>query len=407
MKNLPKTKKVKIHPASLKHIKKGHPWVTADTYTKEFPNGEDFLQVEAGETKLLLLSDPNHPKIKARVWAFGDGRDLRANFPRELKERLAAAFNQRKAMNISENRENFYICFGEADLLPGLFIQALGSHVLVQVTCNFWVLHKKRLADMIRLLWEEHFPDKKYLNGWWCDRGPNALSRITSLRLATSPPKELIIEEFGVKYLLKPMNAHDPGIYTDMSAIREDLFPILESSKRVLNLYAYTGAYSLIALKKGASEVHSVDLSQNYIDWLETNLKENTDIDASKHTSHCMPVEEALKKFKAEGKKFDLIICDPPSASSDGKKMGKATDSYPRDLPLMNSLLDEGGKIVAFVNTHTLSWKKFNSNFDDIIKKKNLKLKSLEILKLKKDCPLKGGFQEGDYLKGRIFERFE
>lgn len=407
MKNLPKTRKVKIHPASLKHIKKGHPWVTADSYTKDFPNGEDFLQVEAGDIKLLLLSDPNHPRIKARVWGFGEGRDLRANFPRELKERLAAAFNQRKAMKLTEQRDNFYLCFGEADLLPGLFIQAFGSHVLIQATCNFWVLHKKRIADMIRPLWEEHFPETEYLNGWWCDRGPNAQSRITSLRQGTSPPEKITIEEFGVKYLLKPTDAHDPGIYTDMSAIREELFPVLESSKKVLNLYAYTGAYSLIALKKGAEEVHSVDLSQNYIDWLELNLKENPDLDASKHNSYCMSVEEALKKFKAEGKKFDLIICDPPSASTDGKKMGRVTDSYPRDFPLMNSLLDEGGKIVAFVNTHAMSWKKFNSNFDDIIKNKKLKLKSLDILKLKKDCPLKGGFQEGDYLKGRIFERFE
>lgn len=407
MKNLPKTRKVTIHPASLKHIKKGHPWVTADTFTKKFPKSEEFLQVDEGDTKLLLLHDPLHPNVKARVWAFGDGREHRFNFPRELKERMSAAFNRRKEMGVSENRENYYLCFGEADLLPGLFIQALGGHVLVHATSNFWVLQKKRIADLTRDLWEEFFPDKKYINGWWADRDTGAKSRITALKQGTHPPQQITINEFGINYILKPTLAHDPGIYTDMSAVREQLFPILESSKSVLNLYSYTGAYSLAALSKGADDVHSVDLSQNYLDWLDDNLKENPGLDSSKHTSHCLSVEEALKKFKAEGKKFDLIICDPPSASSDGKKMAKATDTYARDLPLMDKLLSDNGHIVLFQNTHTLSWKKFNSTIDDVVKNKNLKLTSKEQLRLAKDCPLKGGFQEGDYLKGRVFQRSE
>ncbi len=407
MKNLPKTRKVKIHHASLKYIKKGHPWITADTFTKKFPKGEEFLQVEENDTKLLLLHDPNHPKIKARVWAFGDGREHRFNFPRELKERLSAAFNRRKEMDVTTDRENFYLVFGEADLIPGLFIQALGSHVLVQTTCNFWVLHKKRIADLVRDLWEEHFPEKKYINGWWSDRDTEAKSRITALKQGTSPPEQITISEFGINYILKPTLAHDPGIYTDMSAIRKKLFPILEESKSVLNLYAYTGAYSLAALKLGAEEVHSVDLSQNYLEWVDENLKENPELDSSKHQSHCLSVEDALKKFKAEGKKFDLIICDPPSASSDGKKMGKASDSYARDLPLMNDLLSEEGHLVVFLNTHNVSWKKFNSNLDEIVKSKSLKLESKEQLRLADDCPLKGGFQEGDYLKGRVFKRLK
>lgn len=407
MKNLPKTRKVEIHPDSLKYIKKGHPWITADSFTKKFPKGEDFLQVESGIIKLLLLHDPGHPKVKARVWSFGDARDLRANFPRELKERLTASFKRRAELGVSKNRENFYLCFGEADQLPGLFIQALGDRVLVQATSNFWVLHKKRLADLIKELWQDVFPKTDFVNGWWSDRDTGSKSRITALRQGTHPPKQIIIKEFGVNYIVRPDAAHDPGIYTDMSAIREQLFPVLESSKSVLNLYAYTGAYSLISLSKGASEVHSVDLSQNYLDWLNENLNQNPQLDANKHTSHCMPVEEALKKFKEEGRKFDLIICDPPSISSDGKRIGRAADSYLRDLPLMSKLLAPAGKIVVFLNTHSLSWKKFNSNIDDIIMNKKLPLESIEQLRLKEDCPQKAGFGEGDYLKGRVLQRFE
>ena len=87
--------------------------------------------------------------------------------------------------------------------------------------------------------------------------------------------------------------------------------------------------------------------------------------------------------------------------------MGKATDAYERDMPIMQELLNEGGYLVVFINTHQLSWKKFNSSLDDIVKEKNLKLVSKEQLRLTSDCPLKGGFQEGDYLKGRVFQRSE
>lgn len=407
MKNVPKTRKVTIHPASLKHIKKGHPWITMDSFTKKFPKSEEFLQVDDNGTKLLLLHDPHHPKIKARVWGFGDGRDLRGNFPRELKERMAAAFNKRKASGISEKRENFYLCFGEADLLPGLFIQALGSHALVQVTSNFWVVHKKRIAELVRELWEEHFPNTEYVNGWWSDRGTGAKSKTTPLKQGTNPPEEIQVTEYGVNYLLRPNQAHDPGLYTDMAAVREKLTQMITSSKSVLNLYAYTGAYSLFAMKNGANDVHSVDLSQNYLDWLEENLKLNPELNSDQHHSHCLSVEEALKKFKAEGKKFDLIICDPPSASSDGKKMGKASDSYGRDLPLIHDLLNPEGHAVVFLNTHQVGWKKFNQKLDDVVKMRKLKLKSIEQIRLLDDCPLKGGFQEGDYLKGRVFQRLK
>ena len=73
----------------------------------------------------------------------------------------------------------------------------------------------------------------------------------------------------------------------------------------------------------------------------------------------------------------------------------------------MAELLNDGGHLITFINTHQLSWKKFNSSFDDIVKEKKLNLVSKDQLRLTSDCPLKGGFQEGDYLKGRVFQRPE
>jgi 23S rRNA (cytosine1962-C5)-methyltransferase len=120
-----------------------------------------------------------------------------------------------------------------------------------------------------------------------------------------------------------------------------------------------------------------------------------------------MPCEQAMGKLILEKMKFEVIICDPPSASSDGNKFSSAIKSYESLLPQMLELLDtEKGKIFAFLNTHTISWNKFEEKLKSIIE--NSKFKNQvnigKRFKLSEDCvPLKG-FHEGDYLKGFLIE---
>ena len=120
-----------------------------------------------------------------------------------------------------------------------------------------------------------------------------------------------------------------------------------------------------------------------------------------------MPSEKAMATLISKGEKFEVIICDPPSASSDGNKISNALKSYENLLPLMLELLDQNnGKIFAFLNTHTISWNKFEEKLKNIVDSSSYKNRIIigKRFKLSEDCaPLKG-FHEGDYLKGFMIE---
>ncbi|MGI4992318.1 class I SAM-dependent rRNA methyltransferase [Halobacteriovorax sp. GFR7] len=388
-----RTPRVELHPASVKYIFKGHPWITKDKYSLKFPKGSPFITAKLDEVKnddakfVVMLNDPTHDSVLARIWRIGEGSSHLGpkEFYFELRERMQASFEARG--NI-DNRENYYLAFGESDYLPGLFIIRLKDRILIQFYANFWNHFE---SDVLKIV-KDFYPKDTI----WVQK--RNLKRKKEFYCATNKQlKEdnFIIEEFGVKYQIKLNQFYDIGIYTDMAAIRDRVKDDFDG-KSVLNLYSYTGAYSLFALKQGATDVTSVDLSQKYLDWLQENLVLNEMSEG--HESLCMPTIKALEKFKAEGKKFDLIICDPPSASSDGKKVSKAIDAYKDMIPLFDMILNKGGKAHIFLNTHSITRKKFENKIKEYIG--NRKISITGSLKLTGDCPSLKGFIEGDYLKG-------
>jgi 23S rRNA (cytosine1962-C5)-methyltransferase len=397
-----KLPRVKLHPATIKHAKKGHPWVTADTFTAEFPKGENLLlgRDPKSDDLLFLLHDPKHKKVKARIWEIGKDMPESPNgFLRSFGLRLEESFQRRVNMMNKLNRENFYLVFAEADAIPGLMVQKFNNIVLIQIYCDFWYAFKNDIRRIVKNHCAKYFPevDKTIFQ----QRG-DALN----VNFSTDVEKkvnEITVKEFGINYHLKFDYRYDIGIYSDMSAIRKKLTNEIRGAKSVLNLYSYTGAFSLFSLSLKAEKVTSVDLSKDYIDWLERNLELNPQLDASKHVSKVMSVEKALKQMKSNGEKVDLIICDPPSFSSDGKKSQSSLKSYEKLIPLMNDCLTESGKIVAFLNTHHISRKKFNEKLTTLANSNKLTVQKQ--LKMDEDCKVLGGFQEGDYLKGIVLSK--
>jgi 23S rRNA (cytosine1962-C5)-methyltransferase len=397
MKTIPK---VNLHPASCKYLKLGHPWITEDTYTKRFPKDAFFLigvDEKQKQDVALLINDPLHKTVKARLWSLNK-HEWEKSFDEILKERVKKAIDKRIPTILNE-RENIFLINGESDELPGLLVQLLKDQLVIQYYALFWKLKESELIASLK----ESLPEIKEI--WIQERNFDQAKVLRSINGSSSA--EFTLREFGLNYKIRVNEHYDFGIYSDMSAIRKTMKPYLESKKSFLNLFSYTGAFSVYALGLGFENVVSVDLSSKYLAWLDENIALNPKINPSFHQSFTMPCERALDKFSSEGKKFEVIVCDPPSASSDGQKITNALKSYETLLPQMLEVLDqENGSLFAFLNTHTISWNKFEEKLKSIIDASSFKNKVIigKRFKLAEDCvPLKG-FHEGDYLKGFLIE---
>jgi len=398
--------KVNLHPASCKYLKLGHPWITEDSYTKKFPkNSPMLLGVDEKSKKeiALLIQDPEHKTVKARLWSLNP-EDFKTEFDlnRSLEIRINTALKKR--VEFFKERENLFLINGESDQLPGLLVQLLKNEIIVQYYALFWKNLEAQLIKSLRSSIKEIYPAIELKDIWIQERNFDQQKVLRSL--ANQVSSEFTLQEFSHLYRIRINQHYDFGIYSDMSAIRKAMRPYLSGKKSLLNLFSYTGAFSVYALGLDFNEVVSVDLSSKYLSWLEENIALNPDLDPNKNINLCMPCERALDKLIAEGKKFDVIVCDPPSASSDGQKMSSALKSYETLLPKMLQLLDPHGSLFVFLNTHTVSWNKFEEKLSHIIAAtpQHNKVDIGKRFKLSEDCLALKGFHEGDYLKGFLVE---
>ena len=392
--------KVNLHPASCKYLKLGHPWITDDSFTKKFPKDAFFLignDERNRQEVALLINDPQHKTVKARLWSLNKD-EWSKDFKEVLGERITTAIELRRSL--MNERENIFLINGESDGLPGLLVQLLKNELMIQYYAMFW---KDQEANLIELL-KKNLPEIKDI--WIQERNFDQARAIRSINIAKNS-SEFTLREFGLKYQIKINQHYDFGIYSDMSAIRKNMRPYLQNKKSLLNLFCYTGAFSIYCLAMDYENVVSVDLSPKYLSWLDENIALNPQLKKDNHSSVCLPCERAMENFISEKMKFDVIICDPPSASSDGNKISSALKSYETLLLQMLELLDvEKGQIFAFLNTHTISWTKFEEKLKNIVENSKFKNKIIigKRFKLSEDClPLKG-FHEGDYLKGFLIE---
>lgn len=388
---------------SIKLIKAGHPWVTLDKFSEKFHPKEKFI-VAANRKKpfCLLIHDPTHKDVKARVWATsGKFQQMMKNFKNDLLVRIRKATKARFEKKYLDKRNHFYLVFGENDNIPGLFIRYIDGEILIEFYMEFWRPYQDFIVqNTIKIVNEVFKPEEdiEIENVWIQYRSLN--KEVAKCLDPNTTFRRVDVKEYDVNYKVYLGKHYDTGIYTDMAAIRERLKPQFKKSKSLLNLYSYTGAFSLFGMAQGIEKVTSVDLSEKYIEWLEENIDLNKDFKKESHTSMAMSTMEALRELKGKEEKFDFIISDPPSSSSDGNRVSNAIGDYKETLPLMFDLMSPEGQILVFLNTHKISMDKFKNKIKNIIHKNKLPLYLAHNVYLSDDCPYRKGFPEGSYLKG-------
>ncbi len=160
--------------------------------------------------------------------------------------------------------------------------------------------------------------------------------------------KEIVVEENGYKFIVNLSDYLDTGLFLDHRLTRK-MVGDWSPSANVLNLFAYTGSFSVYAAINGAAEVHTIDLSNTYIDWAKRNFEANN-IALSQHQFIATDVLQWLPKAQADF--YDVVICDPPTFSN-SKKMTGILDTQRDHVSIINQCLrtlKPNGRLVFSTN---------------------------------------------------------
>jgi 23S rRNA (cytosine1962-C5)-methyltransferase len=399
-----------VGPETVRMLELGHPWVVADAYTRKWPAGIPGQTVELcdsqGRFLATALIDPEE-RIIARVL---DRKRIRLDCP-WLAERLRSAIELRRQHADLNDTTAYRLVNAEGDGLPGLTVDRYADYLMLQLYSASWRPHLKLITQALQELltplgiYEKSRPQKT--------RELEAVSDSKNygrILAGKAAPQRLEVRENGLTFLVSLEQGLNTGLFLDQRRNRRDLMERVEG-KRLLNLFAYTGAFSVAAAAAGASQVTSVDASPGYTDWARDNFAANS-IPLRQHefiVGDCLAV---LGKLAQSGKRFDIILMDPPSFSTTAKSRfttrGGTSDLVAAALPL----LTDNGLLMASSNHQKVDTAEYLKELRRGALQAGCDLRVISLFGQSEDFPYPVTFPEGRYLKyavcmkaGRVTER--
>lgn len=327
-----------VSRTTARFIADGHPWVRPDRFTRGLEvlqTGEPVTLIDEGGKRLAsALADPAN-EICARVY------HRRPDMPFVPAQALSRAWDKRAALHADPETDCYRVVHGEGDFLPGLRVERYANVFVVLILADCATPY----ADAICRSLHGRLPEAIVVRR--DHRSDLRREDVTSRRFGggdLDPEAMVIGRELGVSYPLRPFAGLATGIYVDQRATRAWLMP-QAAGKRVLNLFAYTGAFSLALLKAGAASAIDVDLAGPAL----ARATEAAVLNgvAGRHAIH---QGDCRKFLTTTDDTFELVICDPPTAAQGGDGWILRRD-YPQVLRAACARLAPGGVLVACCNT--------------------------------------------------------
>jgi 23S rRNA (cytosine1962-C5)-methyltransferase len=331
-----------------KRLRKGHLWVFSNEVdTKRSPleqfNAGDLVQVKSDDGKVLGTAYINpQALICARLLSRKANLKCGANF---FKERLATALALREKLF---DKPYYRLVFGESDGLPGLVIDRFGPVLSVQITTAGIEQRKESLFDALHELLN---PEAIILKNDNSQRQLEGLSMESELAYGKLP-EPLVIEENGAQFKVDILEGQKTGWFYDHRTSRAQLAGIAKN-QRVLDLFCYTGAWSIPAALAGALEVTGVDASESALALAAGNAALNGVQDKTQFVRS--DVFEFLKQARQENRLYDIIVLDPPALIKRKKDFKQGYEAYRRLNHLALQVLSKNGILVSASCSHHLS----------------------------------------------------
>ncbi len=334
---------VKLKPAAERMVKKKHPWVFEGSITKQNTSaqaGDLAIIYDHKKNKFLAcgLFDPHSP-IRIKLLQFGKSATINSDW---FLQKIQVAYQIRQPL-LATNTNSYRLIYGENDGLPGLIADVYDSVLVVKLYSAIWMPY---LADILPHLMEVSSSKTLVLR---LSRNLQNNSSQThglydgQILVGELPNPTIIFTEHGVRFSANVIAGHKTGYFLDHRHNRRKVGEMAEG-KTVLDVFAYTGGFSVHALAGGATAVTSIDISKQAL----AVAKENAQLNPHKGKHQIMAVDafEGLLQLQNQNKKFDIVIIDPPSFAKQASEVAKAKHSYQRLAVLGAKLVKKGGLLL-------------------------------------------------------------
>jgi 23S rRNA (cytosine1962-C5)-methyltransferase len=370
-------------------IAEGHPWIYRDHVPRGFgaPAGS-WVRIKAGNVSAVALWDPDSA-LALRVFS-------RTAVPNAafFRGRIARAHDLRVRVGVARRTSAYRWLAGEGDGLPGVIVDRYGAFAVVALDTEALEPFVPWLVDGMK----EAIP----LHGI-VRRTRRSDGAHLDVLFGRAPPRELIVEEHGVRFHADLYHGQKTGLFLDQRENRRYVESVANGAT-VLNLFGYTGGFSAYAVRGGATEVTTVDLAEEAVASAKENFRLNG-FDPGGHDFVVADVFDYLKGAKDRARAFDVVVCDPPSFARSRADRNRATEAYVRLHTAALSVVEHGGLYAASSCTTQIGVEAFHATLRRAAARSRVGYQVVHDAGHAEDHPIAVGHPEGRYLKfvvGRV-----
>ena len=388
-------KVIKLRDGKERSLQRRHPWVFEGSVAGGKADSGETVRVESHDGAFLAWGAYSPSSmIRVRAWSFDAAERIDAAF---FERRIVRALALRARLPIASDAMR--LIHGEADALPGLIVDRYGDTLSAQFSSAGSERWKTTIADkLLKATGLTRLYERSDANV----RGLEGLEAATGW-LRGGGATEVTIREHDWRLTVDVAEGHKTGFYLDQRDNRRLFADSVRhfGSRRVLNCYSYTGGFSVAALAGGATEVVSVDSSAPALARAEAHVVLNGH-DPAHHRSLDADVNQTLRGFIDEGRRFDAIVLDPPKFAPTASHAERAARAYKDINRLAFKLLEPGGLLFTFSCSGGISADLFHkivagagldAGVDGIVYAR---------VGAAPDHPMTVTFPEGEYLKGLV-----
>ena len=386
-------KKVVLKRKISHRIADGHPWIFSneiDLMDDEIVGG-DIAEVYTHDKKFIGKGYVNPiSRIPVRILTRKQSDNVDADF---FYRAILNAWEYRKTIGYTENCR---LIFGEADSLPQLIIDKFNDYFVIQTLALGIDRWKKEITEALEKIfspkgiYERNDVPVRELEG--LDQRKGFLSKPFETRIP--------IVENGLKFLVDVEKGQKTGYFLDQQDNRRAIQHIVKDAD-VLGAFCYTGTFEIHAAHYGAKHVLGLDISENAVQQARENAALNN---LNNIEFKCVNAFDALKEWSKEGKKWDVVMLDPPSFTKTRENIQKAISGY-KEINLRGmKLLKPGGFLVTSSCTNLVQPELFYEIIEMAARDARRTLRQVVFQAQSADHPIIKGLENTNYLKFLIVQ---